>query len=314
MSPKLPSLRSVLSHAWLLGGLIACLTGQVSAEVLSSPWYQLSIHPEARITERIDTGWETMLTAEWQGQRARVRWKSDGLVVLFGDATLRVQPDAAATATQYRIVTDFEGKRYTVSRNPREVAWDLPGHQVFFRTFGGKVTSAIGSQDFLQLTRDTKGGRLSLESQAGTTDALLRRGVLEVFDGPEVLDHDYFVRGLAFRRGPITLRFPLPSEPFLNALPPERFLLVESQSTPPSTVTEGLDVSYPVEEPTTRDPLDAPPADWKSPVYRANEGSRGEDPLNSRREIRPSNKERPLDAKTAPNSEELLKVQDLPLE
>jgi hypothetical protein len=64
------------------------------------------------------------------------------------------------------------------------------------------------------------------------------------------------------------------------------------------------------EEPTPRHPLDAAPSSWESPLYRANEGNRREDPLNARREKRASSKERPLDAVTAPDSEALLQVQD----
>jgi hypothetical protein len=56
--------------------------------------------------------------------------------------------------------------------------------------------------------------------------------------------------------------------------------------------------------------LDAAPSSWESPLYRANEGNRREDPLNARREKRASSKERPLDAVTAPDSEALLQVQD----
>lgn len=278
-------------------------------ETLVAPQYRLKIDPQARIVERVDTGWEVLMTVEKDGERARVRWKPDGFTVLFPDATLRAQLDPNASRTAYQLTTDFEGKRYKVTRTPREVSWVLPGHEVFFRTYGGRVSNAVGTSDFLNITRDSKSGRLSLESQAGISDVLLNKGALELFDGPEILSHAYFVRGLAFQRGPITLEVPLPEEPFLNALPANRYLLVSSEKPRPA-VTEETGSTAPPEEPSPRNPLDAEPPSWESPIYRANQGDRKEDPMNARREVRHSAKDRPLDARTAPDSEALLQVQD----
>jgi hypothetical protein len=279
------------------------------AETLSNDCYRLKIHPDAKITERVDTGWETMMTVELAGERARVRWKSDGFTVIFPNATLRAQLGANATSTAYELTTDFEGKRYKVARSPREVSWNLPGQEVFFRTFGGKISKVLGTSDFLNITRDTRGGRISLESQAGTSDVLLRKGALEVFDGPEVQAHLYFVRGLAFQRGPITFEVPLPKEPFLDALPADRFLVVPSTQSKPTEPEEESAIVQPEDIPEGN-PLEAEPPTWASPVYRSNQGDRKDDPLNARREVRASAQDRPLDAKTAPNSEEILRVQD----
>jgi hypothetical protein len=221
---------------------------------------------------------------------------------------MRAQLNPNATRTAFELTTDFEGQRYKVTRSPREVSWVLPDQQIFFRTFGGKVAGAVGTSDYLNITRDSRGGRMSLESQAGTSDVLLKKGALEVFDGPELQAHSYFVRGLAFKRGPIKLEIPLPEEPFLNALPADRYLQIDSKPARPAETEESLLPPQPSLE--ARGPLDAQPSSWDSPVYRANQGNSQEDPLNARREIRHSNRERPLDAKTAPDSEALLKIQE----
>lgn len=280
------------------------------AQPLSTPQYRLKIHPKAKIVERVETGWETLLTVELEGQRARVRWKTDGFTAIFPDGTMRVQLNPQATASNYELTTDFEGKRYRVLRSPREVSWKLLGHDVFFRTYGGKVSNVVGSSDYLNITRDTRGGRLSLESQAGTSDVLLKGGKLEVFDGPPATDHLYFVRGLAFRRGPLTLEIPLPEEPFLKALPADRFLLVESQSKPAASETPD---ELPAVDPEglPGNPLQAEPSSWDSPLYKTTPVDRKEDPMNARREVRASNRDRPLDARSAPDSEEILRVKDI---
>lgn len=295
-----------------LAAFLAVLLWPVAAwgETLSTPQYRLRIHPDAKITQRVDTGWEVYMTVELAGERARVRWKSDGFTAIFPTGTLRAQLGANATPQAFELTTDFEGRRYQVTRSPREVSWVLPGQEVFFRTFGGKISNVVGTSDFLKITRDSRGGRLSLESGAGSSDVLLKKGALEVFDGPDVLDHLYFVRGLAFQRGPLTLEIPLPEEPFLNALPANRYLLVPSTQLQPANPDEPSAGSLPAEEPLSGDPLDAQPPNWDSPVYRANAVDNNEDPLNSRREIRYPAKDRPLDAKTAPDSEEILRVQN----
>ena len=284
---------------------------RVWAETLETPYYRLRINPSAKITEQVDTGWEKMMTVELDGQRARVRWKPDGFTVIFPDATLRtvVTPPGASTQA-YELITDFEGQRYRIRKSAREVGWVLPGQEVFFRTYGGKIASVLGSSDFLKVTRDTKGGRIAVESNAGTSDVLLRKGKLEVFDGPELQSHIYFVRGLAFQRGPITLEIPLPAEPFLNALPADRYLWVKGKATSPAAEPDPGQ-EQPLEQgQSPMDPLEAEPSSWESPVYRANQGDAKEDPLNARREVRHPSKHDPLRATTTPDSEEVLRVKD----
>ncbi len=290
--------------------LATCLFAAITpalAQGLSTPQYRLKVHPKAKIVERVDTGWEVLMTVELDGERARVRWKPDGFTAIYPNGTLRAQLNPQATAAAFELTTDFEGKRYKIIRTAREVSWKLAGQDIFFRTYGGKVSNVVGTSDYLNITRDTRGGRLSLESQAGTSDVLLKGGKLEVFEGPGIAEHTYFVRGLAFRRGPLTLEVPLPEEPFLKALPADRFLLVESQSKPAATDTPDETPAFEAES-LEGNPLQAEPSSWESPVYRTNPVDRKEDPMNARREVRASNKDRPLDARTAPDSEDILRV------
>ncbi len=283
----------------------------ILAETLSAAQYRLKIDPRAKISERVDTGWEKLMTVELEGQRARVRWKEGEVSVIFPDGTLRTKLSPGAGPASYELTTDFEGKRYRVQRGPREIGWLLPGEDIFFRIYGGKVTNVVGSSDYLKVIRDSRGGRISLESQAGTSDLLLAKGALEVFEGPDATAHTYFVRGLSFHRGPITLEIPLPKEPFLDALPPDRFLRVESKTTPAAPQEEPSFPSEPIPESSSRGPLDAEPSTWDSPIYRANLGNKKDDPLKARREAKDyRQKGDPLKAKTEENSEEILRVKD----
>lgn len=292
--------------------LIFCLGSlPLLAETLSAPQYRLKIDPRAKISERVDTGWEKLMTVELEGQRARIRWKEDEVSVVFPDGTLRTKLSPGAGPANYELTTDFEGKRYLVKRSPREISWLLPEEQIFFRTYGGKVTNVVGTSDYLKLTRDSRGGRLSLESQAGVSDLLLAKGALELFEGPEISAHTYFVRGLSFHRGPVTLEVPLPKEPFLDALPADRFLRVESKLTPTVAPEEPGLPTGPAPESSSRGPLEAEPATWDSPIYRANLGEKKDDPLKARREAQDfRQKGDPLKAKTEKNSEEILRVKD----
>lgn len=281
-----------------------------SAETLTAPQYRVKIDPQAKISERVDTGWEQLMTVELNGERARVRWKQDEVSVIFKDATLRAVLAPGAGPANFSLTTDFEGKRYKVQRTPREISWILPDQEVFFRTYGGKITNVVGTSDFLKVTRDSRGGRVSLESQAGTSDLILKKGALETFDGPEATAHIYFVRGLAFQRGPITLEIPLPSEPFWAAMPNDRFLRVQSRNAQDAPAGE---TPVPTESSleTTKGPLEAEPSTWNSPVYRANLGDKKDDPLRARREAKDyRTKGDPLKATTAEDSEEILRVKD----
>ncbi len=295
----------------LLFAALLLAASPAAAEVLQAPQFRLAIDPRAKITERVDTGWEQLMTVELDGQRARVRWKSEEVSVIFPDATLRAKVSPGAGPANYELVADFEGKRYKIQRSPREISWLLPGQEVFFRVYGGKITNVVGSSDYLKVTRDSKGGRISLESQAGTSDVLLSKGALEVFDGPEVAAHTYFVRGLSFRRGPITLEIPLPKERFLEALPADRYLRIESKSAPQTPEEEPVLPAEGTPESSSRDPLEAEPSTWDSPIYRANLGEKKSDPMNAKREaLDYRRKDNPLKAKSAENSEEILRVKD----
>ncbi len=305
-----------MSRKRLIPLILLCLTAWPAwAETLTAPQYRLKIDPQAKISERVDTGWEQLMTVELNGERARIRWKQDEVSVIFKDGTLRTKLGPGAGPANYELTTDFEGKRYKVTRTPREIGWVMPGQEVFFRTFGGKITNVVGTSDFLKVTRDSQGGRMSLESQAGLSDLLLKKGSLEVFEGPEAVAHLYFVRGLSFQRGPITLEIPLPKEPFWSAMPADRFFRVESKNAPTVPVVDpSLDPSIPVDpgtESSSRGPLEAEPSNWDSPIYRANLGDKKDDPLRARRE---SNDYRvnknPLKANTAEDSEEILRVKD----
>lgn len=301
-----------MSRKLLFPLILFCLAALPAwSETLTAPQYRLKIDPQAKICERVDTGWEQLMTVELNGERARIRWKQDEVSVIFKDGTLRAKLGPGAGPANYELTTDFEGKRYKVQRTPREISWILPGQEVFFRTFGGRITTVVGTSDFLKVTRDTKGGRMSLESQAGLSDLLLKKGTLEVFSGPEAVNHFYFVRGLSFQRGPITLEVPLPTEPFWAAMPADRFFRVESKNAPEVPVVEPEIPVGQGTESSSRGPLEAEPSSWKSPIYRANLGEKKDDPLRARREATDyrANKD-PLKASTAEDSEEILRVKD----
>lgn len=274
---------------------------------LENEGFNIVVSSEAKLVSQHDDGWEIKMVVEHAGQRVRISSRKDQALILFPSGTVKVSVSDQAGA---RTITTFiDGKRYEIIKSPREIKWSLAGQEIYFRTRGGTVTQAIGNDDFLKVRTDTPARRITLESSAGTTDALINnKGVLETFDGPQVSDHLYMVRGFAYQKGPITLRFPLPESPFLEALPKEHYLTVREELTPLASPTR------PVVEEDTGDPLQATPATWNSPELKAEEGKRKDDPLNFRREKRVRHPEDPLRAKTDRDSEDLLQLKEQTIE
>ena len=286
----------------LLVGL--CLPAAAQTPLLKSQHAELVVPPGAQISDRYETSWETRMTVEYEGVRVRVNWKENEAIFHFPTSTmrLRVTPDGKSS----KIAVNYNADKYVVEKSPREIGWLLGDQQqIYYQCRGGKIAKAIGPSDYLKLNRQSQWGRLNLTSSAGTTDALLNSdGVLETFDGPEVLDHLYLVRGLAIQAGPITLRLPLPDDPFLEGLPSDRYLTIakEVKALPEPSAQAG-----PAKE---EDPLQANPATWGSPELKAKFNDPGEDPLSVKKETRVKHEEDPLKARTSPDSEELLRVKD----
>ncbi len=287
--------------------LLMTLPSAGREEFFTNAHYRLKIDPRAQISERVDNGWETLMTVEMDGEKAHLRWKKDEFTVIFPRSTLRVRSTVTDSAGSILLTTDFAGRRYEVRENKREIGWTLPGQNVFFRLHGGQVSGAVGTSDFLNLRKDTPAGRIAVESGVGSSDFMLRKGSLELFEGPELAGHTYMVRGLAFRQGAITLEIPLPGGPFFEAMPADRYLTVVNESAVPTEAGNGgtgADVE------TVGDPLRAEPSSWTSPVYRANTGDPKEDPLRARKEERKTYPTDPLRAKTGEDSVEILRVKD----
>ena len=246
---------------------------------MKNSFFQLDLAPEAKIVSRFSNGWETKLVAEHNGERVRITWSDTEARFLFPQSTLRLR--AKDTPVGFEIKASLDGERYQVKRSKREIVWALPEHDVFFKTRGGRVSQVVGSHGFLKLRRNTRAQRLTLESSSGITDALVNsKGVLETFDGPELGEHVYFVQGLAFQVGPVTLKIPLPSDPFFSALSPEHYFVVQKELIP---------LAKPVATPTVvkkKDPLQADPPTWNSPELKARTGKAGADPLHLEREKR----------------------------
>jgi hypothetical protein len=277
--------------------------GLAQAPVLKSEHFELMLTPGAEVTDRYSNSWETRMTVEQEGLRVRVNWKEDEAIFHFPTATmrLRVAPDGPSTT----ISLNFNSDRYVIKKSVREIGWLFGEQQIFFQTRGGRVSKVVGPSDYLKLGRQTQWGRMSLTSSIGTTDALLTTdGELETFDGPEVLEHLYLVRGFALQAGPITVRVPLPEDPFLNGLPSDRYLLVKKEVEP---FTEPAARVAPEKE---EDPLEANPATWGSPELKAKFNKPDEDPLAAKKERRVKHESDPLKAKTERDSEELLRVKD----
>jgi hypothetical protein len=281
------------------------LTGSSLAQspVLQNEHFELVLAPGSQISDRYSNGWETRMTVEHEGQRVRVNWSNDQALFHFPTSTVRVRvtPDGISNT----IKLNFDAEQYVVKKSPREIGWLLGDQQIYFQTRGGRVSKVIGPSDYLKLGRQSQWGRMSLTSSIGTTDTLLNSdGKLETFDGPEFSEHLYLVRGLALQAGPITLRVPLPDDPFLNGLPADRYLWVRKEvELPPEPAAR----SAPVRE---EDPLEAQPASWGSPELKAKFNDPNEDPLAAKKERRVKHETDPLKARSAPDSEELLRVKD----
>ena len=241
-------------------------------------------------------------------QKARIRSHSGGTTILFPDNAIRIKEKTTAYGSS--VTVDFAGKRYVVERSRREIRWKLPKEEVYFTTRGGAVTQALGDTNFLKIRRDTPSGRVTLESNSGTSDVLLHGNELEVFDGPALEQHPYFVRGLSFKQGPVLIEVPLPAGAFISALPPQHYLSFDNNPVAAEETDAEVDPYADYVEPKPSDPLRAEPADWHSPVNKPNIGDKKSDPLNAKREKRIKHKTDPLKAKTSKNSDKILRVKD----
>jgi hypothetical protein len=270
---------------------------------LKNEHFELVLAPGAQISDRYSTPWETRMTVEHEGQRVRVNWRDDQARFYFPTSTvrLRVAPDGQSNT----ISLNFNAEQYVIKKSTREIGWLLGEEQIYFQTRGGRVSKVVGPSDYLKLGRQTQWGRMSLTSSVGTTDALLTSdGKLETFDGPDLSEHLYLVKGFAFQAGPITLRVPLPEDPFLNGLPADRYLWVRKEVELPA---EPAARNAPVKE---EDPLKANSATWGSPELEAKFNDPNDDPLAAKKERRVKHETDPLKARSAPDSEELLRVKD----
>ncbi|MFA5503843.1 MAG: hypothetical protein WC314_05495 [Vulcanimicrobiota bacterium] len=272
--------------------------------VLQNEHFELLFPPGAQITDRYENSWETRMTVEHEGIRVRVNWKDDELLFHFPTSQLRAR--VVSEGNSNTINVNYNAGKIVIKKSPREIGWLLSDQQqLFFQTRGGQVAKVIGPSDYLKLGRQTPWGRISVVSSAGTTDALLNsQGTLEVFDGPELSEHLYLVKGLEIKAGPITLRLPLPSDPFLEGLPADRYFSIQQEvEALPEPAARQTEEKAP-------DPLRADPATWGSPELRAKFNAPDEDPLSVKKEKRVRHEVDPLRARTAPDSEEILRVKD----
>lgn len=282
---------------WLAG------SGSAQTPLLENEHFELVLAPGAQVSDRYSNDWETRMTVQHEGQRVRVNWREDQALLYFPTSTvrLRVVPDG----TSQTITLNFDAEKYVIKKSPREIGWLLGEEQIYFQTRGGRVSKVIGPSDYLRLGRQTQWGRMNLTSSIGMTDAVLNsEGKLETFDGPDLSEHLYLVRGFALQAGPITLRLPLPKDPFLNGLPEDRYLWVRKEVELP---TQPAARTAPAPE---EDPLEAGPATWGSPELKAKFNEPNEDPLAAKKERRVKHETDPLKARTEPDSEELLRVKD----
>lgn len=299
-----------LSLLRLLGLLVLiaslpCL-GDQSSTIVEGEGFRLKLLPGTEISAKNSSANLTVLTAALDKQKARIRSHSEETTILFPDNAIRIREKL--TNHGYQITVDFAGRRYIVEKSRREIHWKLPGEEVFFTTRGGAVTQALSDKNFLKIRRDTPSGRATLQSNSGTSDVLLHNNTLEVFDGPAIEQHAYFVRGLAFKQGPVLIEIPLPGGVFIDALPRQRYLSFENN--PVAADTSVVDPYADYVEPKPADPLRAEPADWHSPVIKSNSGEKNSDPLNAKREKRIKHETDPLKAKTTKDSDEILRVKD----
>ena len=286
--------------------LLLVTAGLAAADqpVLKNDHYEIYLTPGSKVVSRQDRGYQTLMVVEQAGQRVRINWDKDRARILFPTSTLRLETETVSqrmsTVTAY-----LDGQTYKFKTTRSEVSWLLPDQQIYFRTRGGTVSQVAGPKDFLRLRRQTLAGRITLESGAGTTDALINeKGKLERFDGPEIDQHLYLVRGFSLDQGPISVRLPLPNGPFLSALPPDRYFRVSKEMV----ALPGPPDRTPVEK--AKDPLQADPYTWGSPELRARSGDESKDPLSVRKERRVTYPEDPLRAKGSADSEEVLRAKN----
>lgn len=270
----------------------------------------VSISEDVELLRHHHAAYEESFSLRQGGQTIQLRHREGDLWLNLPNAVLRIRRQPSEGGESYTLVADLGGQRVEIRRGPREIAWRLPQDDVFFQTRGGYVVQAIGGQDHLKIRRNTPAREVAVESRAGLSEFKLVDGRLELLDGPPLVSHSYFVRGLRYQLGGVRIDLPLPQDIFTASLEEDRVLtLAETLIGPAPGADPG---AFPAQTKRERvgDPLRAEPADTSGSPLRAIEGDRSEDPMHLRRERRPDSRTDPLRATVGEDSEEVLRVKN----
>lgn len=218
---------------------------------------------------------------------------TDGdVVVQYPNRDLRVRHRVDGDSGE--LLVQFQSKNYRFKRKGKyELSWHLPGEEIFFRYRGPRIYDALGDASLLKVRRRKEKGLYWVTSDRGQSEVQVQGSGLTLVEGEAPASHPYLMRGMVFRQGPVGIFVRLPGGELFEALDWTSARSVVAQMPPPK--------EKPIEEPEV-DPLKANKPEWHSPVMKSNDAEKGT------LKAREGKDEGQLDAKTAPNSNEILKV------
>ncbi len=222
----------------------------------------------------------------------RVVLKDSDVVVQYPNRDLRVRHRVDGDKAE--LLVQFQEKNYRFKRNGKyELSWHLPGEEIFFRYRGTRIYDALGDASLLKVRRRKDKSLYWVISDRGQSEVQVAAKGVTLVEGEIPSVHPHLMRGMVFRQGPVGIYVPLPGGELFEALDWSTARSVVAQMPPPK--------EKPVEEPEV-DPLRANKPEWHSPVMNASEAEKGSLKAHE------GKNEGQLDAKTAPNSDEILKV------
>lgn len=240
-------------------------------------------------------------TVETPSGKIGVVADGDDVIVQYPDRDLRLR--YRHDGPQSELLVQFDLKNYRFLREKKELIWKFPQEEAFFRFRGTRISDVLGDRGILKVRRRVPKGLYRVFSEAGESELQVSgdQRSLEVVEGELPERHFYLRRGVVFSQGPVGVFVSLPGGELFEALDWSTALRIETQMPEPKQPQQAAEPE--------RDPLKANKPDWHSPVTNTQPTDPSLDPLNLKHKpTGPPTRDDKLKAKTAPNSEDVLKV------
>lgn len=273
------------------------LSGPGNRTLMVSQWGRVFCSEGSKVTEQGER-----MTVDSPSGPIQIVPSGDDLIIQYPDQALRLRTQ------DQELLVQFQQQNYRIVKAQRGWEWHFPGESAYFQVHTGSVMDVVGDQGILSVRRRVKEDLYAVRSEAGeslyrivsTPDGKVLRRTLETVEGEPPERHLYLTKALVFQEGPVGIVLPVEAGPLASALGWTAVRRFEAPLPPPRQTVKRA--------PDEPDPLKA---NLGGPVTKATEVDPSTDPMNVNLNPAPKpTRDDPLEAKTAPDSEEILRVKD----